>query len=241
MQKKSKKFLFLISYIFILSAIISSGCKSNKADKSLSDSTPSEGVPVVIEPNSPAQSPVVFVSPVRTVNVPTPTVIDIVRSRVLPLDQVLGLKSDLSLIALRAEDMEDLFDVTYNIMQPYNKPGMYGLDVIYPSLVIEHTSAFAKGYRTEIEVYEDFQKAVDAYDTFVAEQRGEVLDIKPIGDLSKTFSEISTDGGMYMHVYKTVALKSNVLVIITIKIEQALSNDVLQQKTGLVLNRIELE
>lgn len=238
MKKIKRSHCLVIGSLLLSSIIIFSGCKGAPGDGTLTE-TPSS-VTSEVNQISPLQSPVMPISPVFTPETVPQKTVNLVHSTVSQPDHEVKQNIDLTMVALHSDDMDDLFDITYSIAQPYQKTGMRGLDVTYPSRVIEHTSAFAEGYRTKIEIYDHFQKAVDAYDLLVAEQVGEVIDTNFVGELSNIFSKIETDG-VYTHAYEIIVLKSNALVDITIKIERELPTDVLRQKTLLVLDRLELE
>jgi len=117
---------------------------------------------------------------------------------------------------LTPDDMSDLFVTSYGITQPYGRDGMRGIQVTYPTKAIEHTSAFAEGFETRIEVYDKFADLIEAYYATIEEQAGDLFEMDSVGDESRAFRVISEVPGTGVF-YVVIARRANALVIITIK------------------------
>ncbi len=185
-------------------------------------------------PVSPLQSPLVAVSPVETavavetaVSVETP----------VP-ESLLGTDFDPAQAVLTAADMGDLFATTYSITQPYQRDGMRGIQVVYPTVAILHTSAFAEGFATQIEVYDEFTDAVKAYYAAVANQAGEPLRMGSRGDESCAFEVPSDTPGVDNSAYVVIIRQANALAIITVKPPDPMRAAALERLADVVVGRL---
>jgi len=180
---------------------------------------------------SPLESPLVAVSPVDTpvpipADVPTP-------------ESLLGAGFDPAQAVLAAEDMGDLFGgTTYSISQPYERDGVRGIQVTHPTLFIEHTTAFAEGFATQIEVFDDFDDLVTMYYTTVANQEGEPFKMASQGDELSAFKAPSDTPGVDSYSYVVIMRKANALAIITVKTPERVQVSVLERAAEAVAGRL---
>jgi hypothetical protein len=140
--------------------------------------------------------------------------------------------------ALSPEDMSDLFSASYGIIQPYERDGMRGIQVIYPTAAVDHTSAFAEGFATQIEVYDRFEDTVRAFHTAVADQTGEPFQTASQGDKSYAFEAPSEVYGQGKPVYVIIIRRANALVILTVKPSGPLQAVALERAASIVVGRL---
>ena len=200
----------ILRLLILVTVIVLAGCKRRATPSSV----------------SPLQSPLQAVSPVSTA-VPT---------GVATPSLLFGEDFDPAQAVLAADDMSDLFNTTYNIAQPYQRNGMRGVQVVYPTRVIEHTSGFVEGFATQIEIYDQFADAVEAYRAAVADRDGETLEMEMMGDESRAFKTLSDMQGIY--VWEVIVRKSNALAIITIKSPEPVQAAMLERIAGTVVGRL---
>jgi len=202
----------ILRLLILVTVIVLAGCKRRATTSSVS--------PLQL------QSPLQAVSPV-SMAVPT---------GVATPSLLFGDDFDPAQAVLAADDMSDLFNTTYNIAQPYHRNGMRGVQVVYPTRVIEHTSGFVEGFATQIEIYDQFADAVEAYRAAVADRDGETLEMEMMGDESRAFKTLSDMQGIY--VWEVIIRKSNALAIIMIKSPEPVQAAMLEQIAGTVVGRL---
>ena len=159
-------------------------------------------------------------------------------------DPSLKLLTDM---VLASEDMNDLFQASFSITQPVQRPGMRGVQVTYPTKIIEHTSGFAAGFATSIEVYDTVDAAANAFKTAAANQRGQSVSTAPLGDESqvslvvtnKQRQEVMSDAAdADIFAYDVLARKERGLVLVTIKASQAVAPERLEKAANAVLSKL---
>jgi len=153
------------------------------------------------------------------------------------------LTFDFTPIVLTPNDVADLFPVTtYSIQQQLKGPGMQGVTVIYPTRVVEHTSAFAEGFATQIKVFADEDRTVRAFDTAVAQQDFDnILALEALGDTSRGFQgkSISPEGyELGSTEYVALIRQRNILVTITLRRNIPVPITRLSELSKLVLSRL---
>jgi len=230
-----RRLYFIVVILFAVTVM--TGC--NKSTPVVQTQT-AEPIELIATPQSPiTQSPIASISPIAT---PTSLSFETEEAKVLIAvptpERLSSMDIELTSIALHFEDMVPIFDATYSITQPYEKPGLMGVDVIYPARAVAHTTGFAEGYKTTIEVYKEFQPAVDAFHKVISELSGEQLSEERVGDaLSVIFAGRAIED-VSIFTYELVTIKANVLVVVMIRTDKEISLDTLQEKNNLVLNRI---
>lgn len=238
-MKNDKRYLIrrLFFIVLVLTITVMTGC--NKSTPVVQTQT-AEPIELIATLQSPiTQSPIAPISPIA---IPTSPSSETGEAKVLIAvptpERLSSMNIELTSIALRPEDMVPIFDATYSITQPYEKPDLMGVDVVYPVRMVAHTTGFAEGYKTTIEVYEEFQHAVDAFHKVISEISGEKLSEERVGDaLSVIFAGRAIED-VSIFTYELVTIKANVLVVVMIKTDKEISLDTLQEKNNLVLNRI---
>jgi hypothetical protein len=150
-------------------------------------------------------------------------------------------------MALTPEDMSDLFQASFSITQPVQRPGMRGVQVMYPTKIIEHTSGFAGGFATAIQIYDTVDGAGNAFKEAAAAQRGQLVSTAPLGDESqislvvtnKERQEVKPDAAdADTFAYDVLVRKGRGLVFITIKAPQAVAAERLGKAANAVLSRL---
>lgn len=154
----------------------------------------------------------------------------------------LGITVDMNRGILTPADVSDLFpSTTYSITQPIGSPDMRGLTVTYPTQVIEHTSAFAQGFSTRIEVYRNVDTASQAFGAATKQQQTPPLDVAQVGDALQAFSGRTLNAEGYevgSTEFVTLARKQNIVVKITIRTDRPVTTTRLAELTQLVLDRL---
>lgn len=157
-------------------------------------------------------------------------------------DPPIRMDSDLNQAILTPEDVADVFpEATYSISQPLEAPESRGLIVTYPTRVIEHTTAFAEGFSTRIELFTEVNQAAQSYDVAVAQQPGKPLAIETVGTVSRAFAgKVITGEGRELDQSEYVVLsrQENVFITLTIRTGEEVSADRLSQWAALVLSRL---
>ncbi|MBN2004376.1 MAG: hypothetical protein JXA21_13560 [Anaerolineae bacterium] len=179
---------------------------------------------------SPLVSPLAAVSPLGGPTalpvIPTPT-------------SLLGADFDLATAVLTAEDMAELFNnTTYSITQPYEKEGMRGLQVMYPTKSIDYETSFAEGFETQIEVYDVFDDLLKAYYDIVAKQTGMLFELKTKADETQAFKKTSEYvADVQDHII--LIREANALVIIEVKTSENVPPVTFEKIVNLVVDRLE--
>lgn len=152
------------------------------------------------------------------------------------------LNADLSAAALTPADVADLFpDASYSVIQPFEGDGMKGLTVTYPTEVQPHTSAFAAGFATRIEVYADTDKAAKTYEAAVAKQKSTRLDIGALASASTAFkgAAISPEGWDLGKIECLVLVRrTNAVITLTLRTDRTVTEARLGELAQTVLNRL---
>jgi hypothetical protein len=149
---------------------------------------------------------------------------------------------DLSKVGLNTKDLAGLFPPTYALKQKIDTAEAKGLIVTYQTESIAHTLAFAKGFATRIEIYENEETARVFFLKRTSAETGAPLDLSPIGDESRASrSNIGTPEGFEVpgNQYSLVFRHRNALVAIVVKINQVLPPHRLEALGTLVLNRLQ--
>jgi len=154
---------------------------------------------------------------------------------------------DLAQAALTPNDMTDLFQASYSIQQEYRRPGMRGVQVLYPTDIVPHTTGFAAGFETRLEAYDQATSAHEAFSAATADDGGKVLEVPPVGEQSRVVVTASNarnedvpldDSGATRFTYKVIVREANVLMRITIKTPISLSTERLEQIMKSVVGRL---
>lgn len=154
---------------------------------------------------------------------------------------------DLAQAALTPNDVTDLFQTGYNIQQEYRRPGMRGVQVLYPTDIIPHTTGFAAGFETRLEAYDQVTSAHEAFNAATADGGGKVLEVPPVGEESRVVVTASNDRneevpldapGVTRFTYRLVVREANVLMLITIKTPISLHTERLEQIMTSVVGRL---
>jgi len=183
-------------------------------------------------PVSPLQSPLAAVSPLATATTPATA-----RPVVATPELLLGAGFDPAQAVLTPDDMSDLFVTSYGITQPYGHDGMRGIQVTYPTKAIEHTTAFAEGFETRIEVYDEFADLVETYYATIEEQAGDLFEVDSVGDDSRAFRVVSDVPGTGVF-YVVIARRANALAIITVKPPDSMQARTLERIANTVIERL---
>ena len=158
----------------------------------------------------------------------------------LPL---IRLDLDLTRVVLGPEDVSDLFQgVTYSINQTIVSPESQGVIVTYPTQFLAHTTAFAYGFSTRIEIFTNIDQAVKSYDTILTQQLGEVLAMKLVGDDSRAFVRtVLTPEGFDLNSseYAVLFRERNAVATIILRTDMKVSPTRLSQLTELVIDRLQ--
>ena len=158
----------------------------------------------------------------------------------LPL---IRLDLDLNQVVLGPEDVSDLFQgATYSINQAIVSPESQGEIVTYPTQFLAHTTAFAYGFSTRIEIFTNIDQAVKSYDTILTQQSGETLAMELVGDDSRAFARTAqTPEGFDLDSteYAVLFRERNVVAIIILRTDKTVSPTRLGQLTELVIDRLQ--
>ena len=188
----------------------------------------------------PARSPIQGLSPLqRPSPIQSPVAPRVVNRTNKP--QV-SMDVDLNPVVLTPADMADLFKATtYALQQSVSNADMRGLVLTYPTQSIEHTTAFAEGFSTRIEVHKDATKAAQAYEAAGAQQPGEPVEIGELGDASHAWvGKALTPEGQELPKSEYVVLvrQQNALVILTLRTDKKVAAARLSSLAGVVLGRL---
>lgn len=158
----------------------------------------------------------------------------------LPL---IRLDLDLTQVVLGPEDVSDLFQgVTYSIKQAITSPESQGEIVTYPTQILPHTTAFAYGFSTRIEIFTNIDQAVKSYDTILTQQSGETLAMNLLGDDSRAFvrSAVTPEGfDLNSTEYAVLFRERNAVATIILRTDIKVSPTRLGQLAELVINRLQ--
>jgi len=156
---------------------------------------------------------------------------------------LIGLDLDLARVVLSPEDVSDLFQgATYSINQVIMSPESQGVIVTYPTQVLAHTTAFANGFSTRIEIFTNMDQAVKSYDTILAQQLGETLKIDVPEDDSRAFVRTAkTPEGFDLNSseYAVLFRERNVVVTIILRMDRTVLPSRLGQLAELVISRLQ--
>jgi hypothetical protein len=145
---------------------------------------------------------------------------------------------DLAQVALIPNDMIDLFQAGYSVQQEYQRAGMRGLQVLYPTSVVAHTTGFAEGFETRVEVYDQIADARNAFNAATADGKGKVLEVAGGGEESRVTVAGIDDTNEKVLSYKLIVRDANVLILITVKTPTSLSTERLAQIMKSVTDRL---
>jgi hypothetical protein len=157
-------------------------------------------------------------------------------------DSLLKQDVDLSKVVLNTKDLAGLFPPTYALRQKIDTAEAKGLIVTYQTESIAHTLAFAKGFATRIEIYENEETARAFFLKRTSAETGAPLALNPIGDESRASrSNIGTPEGFEVpgNQYSLVFRHRNALVAILVRINQVLPPHRVEALGTLVLNRLQ--
>jgi hypothetical protein len=158
----------------------------------------------------------------------------------LPL---IRLDLDLTRVVLGPEDVSDLFQgATYSINQAIVSPESQGEIVTYPTEFLAHTTAFAYGFSTRIEIFTNIDQAVKSYDTILIQQSGETLAMELLGDDSRAFARTAlTPEGFDLNSteYAVLFRERNAVATIILRTDRTVSPSRLSQLTELVIDRLQ--
>jgi len=158
----------------------------------------------------------------------------------LPL---IRLDLDLTRVVLGPEDVSDLFQgATYSINQAIVSPESQGEIVTYPTQFLAHTTAFAYGFSTRIEIFTNIDQAVKSYDTILTQQSGETLAMKLLGDDSRAFARTAlTPEGFDLNSteYAVLFRERNAVATIILRTDRTVSPTRLSQLTELLIDRLQ--
>jgi hypothetical protein len=165
---------------------------------------------------------------------PTATLADTSSS----LAPTLAADFNLAQAVLAPSDMSDLFQAGYSVQQEYRRAGMRGLQVLYPTSVVAHTTGFAEGFETRVEVYDQIADARNAFNAATADGKGKVLEVAGGGEESRVTVAGIDDTNEKVLSYKLIVRDANVLIMITVKTPTSLSTERLAQIMKSVTDRL---
>jgi hypothetical protein len=155
---------------------------------------------------------------------------------------LINMDLDFSQVVLNPEDVSDLFQgATYSINQTIVTPESQGVIVTYPTQFVPHTTAFAKGFSTRIEIFTNIDQAVKFYDTILTQQSGETLTMKLLGDDSRAFARTAlTPEGFDLNntEYAVLFRERNVVATIILRTDRQISSTRLGQLATLMIDRL---
>jgi hypothetical protein len=154
-----------------------------------------------------------------------------------------SMNADLSAAVLNPADVADLFPgASYSVSQGLQADGVKGLLVTYPTEVQPHTSAFAAGFSTRIEVYADADKAAAMYNAAVEGQKHNTrLDIGALASASTAFkgAAISPEGwDLGKAEYLILVRRANAVITLTIRTGQSVAESRLSELARTVVDRL---
>ena len=158
----------------------------------------------------------------------------------LPL---IRLDLDLTPVVLGPQDLSDLFQgATYSITQAISSPESRGEIVTYPTQILPHTTAFANGFSTRIEIFTNVDQAAKSYDIILTQQSGETLAINLPGADSQAFTRPArTPEGFDLNSteYAVLFRVRNAVTTIILRTDMKVSPTRLGQLAELVINRLQ--
>jgi hypothetical protein len=152
------------------------------------------------------------------------------------------LNLDLAGVVLGPEDLADLYQgATYSITQGITSPDSRGVVVTYPTQALPHTTAFAEGFMTRIEIFKKIDQAVKSYDSLLAQQSGEIIPVDILSDSSQAFSRtaLTPEGFDLESVEYTVLFRErNAVGTVVLRTTKKVTSARLNQLTQLVIDRL---
>ncbi len=131
------------------------------------------------------------------------------------------LDTDLSGLSLTPGDISDLFENTsYSIQQAFGDDIHQGLSITYPTLVLEHTTAFAEGFSTQISIFSKISDAKEKFNETIENQRSQPVEqIQPDGNIVFFIQQTITSEGFEVDSFEHLILiqQENVFIVATIR------------------------
>jgi hypothetical protein len=153
------------------------------------------------------------------------------------------MDTDLAKVVIGPADVTDFFQgVTYSISQAIVSPQSRGVIVTYPTEFLAHTTAFAFGFQSRIEIFQNINQAVKSYGSFLAQQSGKPVAMNTLGDTSRAFSRPSqTPEGYTLDSteYAVLFRERNAVVSIILRTDKNVSAARLGQLAELVISRLQ--
>ena len=158
-------------------------------------------------------------------------------------NNLIKMDFDLTPVVIGPADVSDLFEeVTYSITQVIMTSHSRGATVTYPTEVLPHTTAFAFGFQTRIEIFSDVDLAETSYNTLLTEQTGVNLVMNSLGDDSKAYKRdaLSPEGfNLESTEYGILFRDRNAVVRIILRTDKKAASTRLGQLAGLVIKRLQ--
>ena len=158
----------------------------------------------------------------------------------LPL---VNLNIDLAKVVLGPKDVPGLFDgVTYSITQGISSAQSNGEVVTYPTDILPHTTAFASGFSTRVEIFKTLDQAINSYAASLTQQSGKTLKINSLGNESSAFSgpAVTPEGfDLNSTEYAVLFRDRNAVVAIIVRTDKNVSPAELTQLAQLVVDRLQ--
>ena len=152
---------------------------------------------------------------------------------------------DFSKAALSAEDVKDLFPTaSFSLVRKLQNDKRVGSLVLFPTEQREHTSDFAKGFSTQIEVYRDQKDATASFNAFLTDQnrlKSQSMQVNNIAEKTIAYKgKILTADGSELdgNEYDLMVKNQNVLLLITLRTDEDISVQTLQSLGQTVLTRL---
>jgi hypothetical protein len=156
---------------------------------------------------------------------------------------LIQLNLDLTRVVLGPEDVPDLFQgATYSINQAFTSPESQGETVTYPTQILPHTTAFAYGFSTRIEIFTNLDQAVKSYEAVLTQQSGEKLLMNLLGNDSQAFARPAlTPEGFDLNSteYTVLFRERNSVATIILRTDMKVAPTRLGQLAELVINRLQ--
>ena len=150
---------------------------------------------------------------------------------------------DLTRVVLGPQDLSDLFQgATYSINQAIATPQSRGETVTYPTQILPHTTAFADGFLTRIEIFKNTDQALKSFNVLMTQQAGTTLAMNTTGDISRAFMRPSlTPQGFDLDSteYAILFRERNAVVTIILRTDKKVSSTRLRQLAELVIGRLQ--
>jgi hypothetical protein len=157
--------------------------------------------------------------------------------------KIITLDLDLTQVVLGPEDVSDLFQGTsYSISQALVSPDSKGVIVTYPTQVLPHTSSFADGFSTQIEIFKTIDLAKKSYASVLSQQTGDILKMDMLGNDSRAFMRAVTtpEGAVLTSTeYAVLFREGNVVASIILRTEGKISSTRMSQLAQLVIDRLQ--